>query len=271
MTAAAEQAASLPPEQTVDAFWDTWGEVSGYDRAQLDAIWYDAESLYSRLPYHDFEHATGVLWKCMELADLCEANGVAVNRRLLVAAAPHHDSGYFEDHVRYGYDSKEAYAGDILVALHERYGLSAEEAETARNMIMKTKLGERPVTLEEKILVRADLANVSAGYEEFLANNDRMRRESELLNPKNYHSVSFIGNTLKILCKYFSNDLRLGDFEDYSYRRRAIENLRRLANETAWSEGRSALGYIQGLHSDLVNKMLIPRLPLRRKPDKSDS
>lgn len=235
----------LPPaeELTAERFWEMWGEESGLEQSQLQELWTETEAEYIDLPYHNFLHARETLWETMRLADLCKANGIVVNRKVLILGALKHDSGYYEDHKQLDYEDKESYSVGLLRRTAAKYGLSKDEVLLTGQAIMATKRGSHTVTLEDKIVRRADLANIAGRYaEDFLYKTRLFHEETELLSGKTINLWDFAAESIKILSEYLDDDLSLGLFDDFKDRQsvfqsRAIANLKQLAFETAKHKG----------------------------------
>src|ERR1700751_4339241 len=76
-----------------EMFHTRWGDLGFRDEERID-IWLVASDHASLLPYHNLQHAINTLWAAMELADKLEADGYAINRRVLFGAALFHDTDY---------------------------------------------------------------------------------------------------------------------------------------------------------------------------------
>ena len=218
-----------PSVHTIENFMYQWGRGSGFEREEIYGIFGAAQRHYTDLPYHNFDHAKDTLWEAMRLADLCEQHGESVNRKALIVAALFHDAGFHDDHKAKGFESKEKYSAAIMAdAVSGRFGLSVSDGVTAIEAILATEAGVKPETLEQKILVRADLANVFADTRTFLASTIKLYTESQRDNrlPLAPGGQSkFIKESGAILRKYFSNDLWLGDWDDQTWLDQAKSNL----------------------------------------------
>jgi hypothetical protein len=239
---------------TLDAFWTRWGERSGFTREQLDMAWADAENQYGELPYHNFEHALETLWGTMELTDLCEQNGVEVNRKTLIGAALFHDAGYDRDAPDYG--SKEAYSAALFELFAPSYGYAAEEIAIGKQAILATKVSAKPESIEDKILVRADLKNLGEDYtSSVLRKTNLLKEESKILKGNDFNPMQFAADSICVVATYLGNDLSLGEFEE-NWTKRAALNIKRLIFEFAAEQSTSAAKYIQGLGSVAVVRLL---------------
>jgi HD superfamily phosphodiesterase len=246
-----------PEIHTVENFIHFWGDRSSFSAKETYALFESAEKQYIDLPYHNFSHAKATLWEAMRLADACEKNGVSVNRKALAAAALFHDAGFHLDSKALGHSSQEDLSIDIFAEeAGAKYGFTIAESITAIEAIKATECGIKPVTLEQKILVRADLANVFSDTRTFLASSYKLYMENQGSNklpvsPKG--QAKFINDSIQILKKYLENDLSLGPWEERSWRDQAESNL-------------SVLGSIRNLSSfggSLINRLV------RRDPSDS--
>jgi hypothetical protein len=254
-----------PPEYTFKAFWSSYGEQSGLTEEQCGQMWQDARNHYTDQPpyyYHNWEHACEVLWETMRLADYAADNGAEVNRKLLIGAALFHDANYHLP-TPPEFDSKEAYSAGIFNHQGPTYGYNDDECKTVSGIIMATKLGNTPESLEQKIMVRADIANVGADYaHEFLAKSRNFFRETHGLKP-DVTDLAFAATSLKILATYLSYDLSLGEFDRENglslFTRKALANLYHFATETAREHKQSTHAYLQSLGETVVRLVRKPR------------
>jgi hypothetical protein len=218
-----------PEVHTIENFIYFWGEKSLLTVKETYSLFQNAEEQYIDLPYHNFSHAKATLWEAMRLADECEANGVSVNRKALIAASLFHDAGYQIDSTEMGHASKEEYSIYLFVEkAGKKTEFSVTDSVTAIEAIKATESGVKPLTLEQKILVRADLANVFSDTRTFLASTYKLYRESQgisklPLSPSG--QTKFIRYSVEILKKYLENDLSLGPWENRSWRDQADVNI----------------------------------------------
>lgn len=235
----------LPPQEnlTLDQFQLMWGDKCGLTPEQQEQAWEDAKVWYVDLPYHNFQHAKETLWESMRLADVCEENGLTVNRKALVIGALFHDAGYFRNHNEEGFETKEEYSVFVMNAYASRYQLEGEGLELAESAIIATTRGSQVRTLEDKILRRADLMNIAGNYaEDFLSKTRLLHKEIETLSDKTVNIWDFAVEGIKILSDFLHDDLSFGEFDRINNRMsvfqfRAIENLKHLTQEIAQETG----------------------------------
>lgn len=243
---------------TVERFHGQWGRLAGLTKKQVGTLWSAAEEQYIDLPYHNFPHAVDALQVAMILTDVCEGHGKTPDRKALAGAALFHDAGYHKDSGNH--DSKESYSAAIFAGLAPSAGYGESEIAIGRQAIMATKVGAKPESIEDKILLRADLNNVCGDYlGSFLVKTRLLWQEARLLEERrgyNVSDVTFILNSLKVLRGYFANDLSLGEFEKDSWRGHAATNLRILGQEVKEELKASTANDIQKFGKTAVAKLL---------------
>ena len=246
------------PDQAIsfDEFWQMHGESAGFEKKQLQDIWEDAQKYYSDLPYHNFHHVTETLVIANNLAHECEQNGVVVDRKALTLATLFHDAGFGEDHQELGFDSKEEYSASIFLEKADLYGLTAAEAVTGNNAILATKFGNQPQSIEDTIIVRADLDNVAGDYDGFILKTNQLRAEAKQLGGYKGDAI-FAATSIRVLSEYVRNDLSLGDWETQHWSLKATQNIQRLIYEVSKQQGVTAAHYAKDLGSTALNLLLL--------------
>jgi hypothetical protein len=165
---------------TPEFFWQKWGEKSGFTPDQFDHLWKESALWYTDWPYHNFSHAKETLWETMHLADFCERFDYQVNRKALIAGTLFHDAGYHMDHESFGYESKEEYSAQLLGRHAHDYGMYEDDIVIAMNAIRATRLGAPAPGLHDKIIVRADIANIGGDFDrEFAPKTELFRLDSQ--------------------------------------------------------------------------------------------
>lgn len=201
-----------------------------------------AESLYRPLPYHNFEHAAvDTVEEVLRLAEACEANGLVINRRRLLAGAIMHDSRFYEPLTGSGFRSKEERSCGDARRLLPGFGFSDAEIDAVVEDISSTEAGVFCNSLHARILVRADIKNLRENKLVFLSNSLKLYDEHLLLHqeadtqPLNWRE--FVLKQQEILDIYLSQDLSLGDFDrdetgECLFTKAARLNVRELSSET---------------------------------------
>jgi HD superfamily phosphodiesterase len=110
--------------------------------------------LKTKLPtnyyYHNFHHTLYVVDKTLEIAK--EENCTVPEKRLLMAAALWHDTGYI-----YLYNNHEEKSCSLAREYLPEFGFSDKEIHSICGMIMATKAPQAPLNKLEEILADADL------------------------------------------------------------------------------------------------------------------
>jgi len=224
---------SLPevdrPVRTIETFRYRWGDC-GFEEQQLSDMWSVARSSSSHLPYHNFEHTLDTLWATMELVDRLEADGFEVNRRVLVGAALFHDAAYHRSPDKSSSPTaKERYSAKIFAKHAARFGYDEAETKLGKRIIKDTSHYRKPTRPESKVLVRADLYNVTDDYQIGL-NALQLHEESTVLG-KPISFKKHVRASARILSRYLSKDLSLGpdDSSFPEWEAYALHNVRSLA------------------------------------------
>lgn len=258
---------------TTDTFAEHRESPEQFETRVISSVYIHAAQYFymgsERMPYHNDEHMFFVHDKVVEYGEYCKENGQEVDMFALRLAAILHDANYHEDlsyasskfisrgFIKEPFESKEAYSawsGDILL---ESYGVSLETRKKVKSYILATDFQNDPETLEEKILVRADLDNIAGPRSTFLENTLKLVREAELMSgPKNpFERISFSYNVLQ---EYLSKDLCFGDFDrDFYYKtfkKPALANTARITEQNIKTAirllGKRALSLLPSLGSN---------------------
>lgn len=193
-----------------------------------------AEGLYSpALPYHNFGHAKNIVAEIMAIADRCKSEGVELNRHVAYFAALFHDAGYHLDHLKEGYETKEALSAALAKQELTKAGISKEISTQVSDTILATHPDAVFSTNEQKALRAADLAGLAKNYEMFVRNTVLLKREYELMHKTKITWESWKANAAKLINFYLSQDIRLTSRHDNekgesTFHLKARENLQRL-------------------------------------------
>lgn len=127
------------------------------------------QGLDARLTYHSVDHTIDVLTQVERIAneeDLADEREVY----LLKIAALYHDTGFL-----FTYSQHEEKSCEIFLNDSRYFDLSEEEIQKIVELIMVTKIPQKPQNMMEKIICDADLDYL--GRKDFLTIGDRLRRE----------------------------------------------------------------------------------------------
>ena len=200
----------------------------------LDAIKHAAAALYSSsLPYHNFSHALAVVKEAEHIVRKCSAESVPVDADVVILAALFHDAGFHDDHVRLGFETKEAYSAELARRELNKHGAAPQIVEQVCDAILSTHYDGICRSNESKDVRAADLAGLAADYNVFKSNTVRLKQEHELLSETRTGWLEWRDNAIAKVNLFLRQDLNLTrdyfDAEGQSvFHRRTRDNLRRL-------------------------------------------
>lgn len=175
---------------------------------------YEAVSdYYSDWAYHNLDHAANTMIKALDFADECEANGVYVNRFVLVASALYHDANYHEPLDTNTYETKEECSAAIATHDLTILGVDAATVEHVADCIRSTARGVSCKTIEAKILRKADLANLAGPFGEMIINSYNLFQEICAESGMSKGFLEFLGTVRLNIQEYLDEDISLGDFD----------------------------------------------------------
>jgi hypothetical protein len=256
-----------PELYTVDEFYDRYGAISGFGHDTLGELWGDALSHYTDKPpyeYHKDRHPVDVVWEAMRLADEVEANSDEVlNRRVLIGAALWHDANVHLDAPE-ECATKEAYSAALFEQSAPKYGYDDDETALVQTLIMATIPGSIRLTVAERLIVRADIANIGSEYRhEFLKKSAALYRERRaIMAEKGTHlsKARFLNDSLRALSRELNSDLSLGDYEregvgGNSFAAHAGANLLALVSEIAKEQRTTSEDIVRSLSSKHLTRL----------------
>lgn len=129
----------------------------------------------ARLVYHNLEHTQNVVNATMQIANHYQLNDK--DFFIVTTGAWFHDTGYFEDA-----QNHEAKGADLAVGFLKNKAVPAEMRDAIMQVILSTKMPQRPTNLLENILCDGDLFHL--GTAEFKDKRKLMHKEVELLYNK---------------------------------------------------------------------------------------
>lgn len=190
-----------------------------------------AATLYSDLPYHNFEHATSAAATGQKICRQCQDEEIQINPKVVYIALLFHDAGYHEDHLALGFTTKEEYSAHLARQYLSRRKYPKKFIDKVEQAILSTHKDATPVSNEDKAVRLADVANVGASYNAFIANSRRFYREVELLSgPISWEKFVEISN--QVLGCYLKDNL-VTSSADRRWLAQARENLARLNSSLA--------------------------------------
>lgn len=208
-------------------------------RNSLSDYYLPSGSKPGELPFHNIDHALISEKNGIDYCKYVAQNGIKVDEFSIRFALLLHDAGYFEnlDEVNNSnlfpfFETKEAYSKFLAKKLAQELGVSKPRINKLGKLILITNVKSEPITIEEKIMVRSDLDNVSGPYFGFFKNTMKLIEEAEMLNgPMN--PIERAVALHDILNEYLSKDLSFGEFDKEFYVKQfknpAIANIARIS------------------------------------------
>lgn len=131
-------------------------------------VFKELKKLSKRLYYHGIHHTKDVLKAAERITKLEKVSG----KKLLIlkTAVLFHDIGFLKK-----YENNEPIGAKVAQKTLPRYNYSKKEIETISNMILATKIPQKPKTKYEKIICDADLDNF--GRKDFFKKTEDIRKE----------------------------------------------------------------------------------------------
>ena len=124
--------------------------------------------LSQELTYHNIDHTLDVVWHCERIA-IDEAIEEK-DRYLLNIAALYHDTGFLEI-----YTGHELKSCDFFLMDAGQFNLSETDISTITDLIMSTRVPQKPLTLLQKIICDADLDYL--GRDDFDRIGEKLKQE----------------------------------------------------------------------------------------------
>lgn len=127
--------------------------------------------------YHSAHHTENEVLPAAE--HLAGIMGIAAEqKRLLLAAAAFHDTGYMNGPDEGHEERSIAIAREVLPS----FDYTPEEIEEVARIIRATKWPQQPCNLVEQVMADADLAMVGLPWEEFSARQQHLRAEIQAID-----------------------------------------------------------------------------------------
>lgn len=126
----------------------------------------------SKLVYHNLAHTEDVVKSTIQIANHYQLN--EKDFFIVVAGAWFHDTGYFEDPINH-----EQKGAELAMAFLKQKDVPADIMDQVMQLILSTKMPQRPTNQLENILCDGDLFHL--GTKEFRKKGKLMHKEVELL------------------------------------------------------------------------------------------
>lgn len=174
------------------------------------------QEYYTDWSYHNLEHVNKTMFAALDFADECEANGLAVNRFVLIASALYHDANFHESLDSTQHRSKEEFSAAIAMRDLTTIEVDQETAEHIAACIRSTERGVICGSTEAKIIRKADLSNLAGPFGEMILSSYNLFQE--LCQEQGFKKgfVDFLSATKDNVRAYLDEDISLGDFDRIS-------------------------------------------------------
>ncbi len=126
----------------------------------------------SKLVYHNLDHTVSVVDATMQIANHYQLNDK--DFFIVCTGAWFHDTGYFED-----IQNHEQKGAEIATEFLKKQDIPADVRDSVMQVILSTKMPQRPTNLLENILCDGDLFHL--GTEEFTDKRKLMHKEVSML------------------------------------------------------------------------------------------
>ena len=131
-------------------------------------VFKELKKLSKKLYYHGIHHTKDVLKVAERITKLEKVSGKEL--LILKTAVLFHDVGFLKK-----YKNNESIGVKVAQKTLPKYNYSKKEIETISNMILATKIPQKPKTKYEKIICDADLDNF--GRKDFFKKTEDVRKE----------------------------------------------------------------------------------------------
>ena len=158
---------------------------------------YVQELLSSKLPTNNYYHNIIHTRKVVALAgELSENERCSEYEKLMISLALwFHDTGYINTDCEHEEESAK-----IAVEFLSDKGLTSEDLDLIKHLILMTKLNEKPQTLLDKIVKDADCGHVA--MDDYLDVSENLKSEICLKNDKDISEVDWLKGNLDFLKKH---------------------------------------------------------------------
>ena len=183
-----------------------------------------AKKYYSKLPYHNWNHAKKVRSNALELVERCRKYKVPVDSEVVEIAALFHDAGYAD--VK---ENKEEHSAKIARKALKKYKYPDSKIKAVINTILATKKNGQLKTNEQKIMRAADLRSFTSSFKEFKKASDKIRREYKIL----YGNSDFpLKGWTELVDAYLKPKIKLTtEYSSDKFHTKAKNNIKRILRE----------------------------------------
>jgi predicted metal-dependent HD superfamily phosphohydrolase len=202
-----------------------------------DRIYNSARNLYnSRLHYHNFKHVIDTLNYAEKILKQCDKRKISYDEKVICHAVLFHDAGYYINHVKKGFESKEAYSAFLAENILSEAGEPEKHIKDVVNAVLCTHMNGKCYSTNEMIVRAADLSGLTAPYEKFKKNSIDLYKERELLSGKKITWEKYKDEVFNIIRNFLKSQIKLdiGMFSsaNYMFHTRVFQNLDKLMKDT---------------------------------------
>ena len=142
----------------------------------------------------------------------CQSENVPLDKNIVYLAILFHDAGYFEDHERLGFETKEKYSANLAESVLLREDYPQLEIEAVKNAIISTEKNATFETAEQQAVRAADLFGMAASYDVFLLNNIKLKKEHEYLSKSIISWDAWKKVSIDVVKDFVTQDIPLIDY-----------------------------------------------------------
>lgn len=168
---------------------------------------------YEDWPYHNLDHATKTMITALNYADECEANGVSVDRFVLIASSLYHDANFYKPLDTTQYSSKEDCSAAVSTHDLRILEVKPDNIKHIADCIRSTERGVICQSPEAKILRKADLSNLAGPFGEMILSSYRLFQEICQEQGFTKGFIDFLSAAKENVHDYLDEDISLGDFD----------------------------------------------------------
>ncbi|WP_046743020.1 Pycsar system effector family protein [Kordia zhangzhouensis] len=158
--------------------------------AEKFVVDYFNQNLDKAYVYHNLSHTKSVVSKTKEIVEGLEV--IEEDAKLVLLAAWFHDIGYTE-----GFANHEEKGVTIATDFLQKHNVSNTDIKKVCDLILITKMGEKPETLLEKIISDADCGHV--GSKNFNELTELLRKEIELTQDEAISEAEWLQENINFL------------------------------------------------------------------------
>lgn len=175
-----------------------------------DHIYNSARDLYNnKLHYHNFSHVIDVLDNAEKLLKECDSQNITYDKKVICHAILFHDAGYAIDHLKKGFDNKEAYSAFLAKTVLSDFGECKEHIEEVMQAVLCTHMDAECDSTNDMVVRAADLLGMIAPYNQFKIKAVDLYKERELMTGQNISWEQYRTEASNIIRKFLKPPIKL--------------------------------------------------------------